>query len=261
MRFGVHLRSRVFTTLVACIAAAGSIAVVAVVADAHGGVQAHAAKSKGKTKVGPRGPRGFTGPRGPVGQRGSQGIQGIQGIQGRTGLTGNTGPAGAGAIPLALAVQSEPETSEISTGQDGTLFPIQLRCVAAANGSAYQTEIVANMPAAPNDQASYSYSASWGELTGGAAIATSDVGSPSTNSAITYAPLTPGAVNYLVKSGGGDTDGTNTDDEGTIVITGDVNGVADTESVVFADTVEPSGSDSTALCKTVGTITQSATTQ
>jgi hypothetical protein len=244
--------------------------VIAVAADAHPGARAHPASSAKRGPrgfTGSRGPRGFTGSRGPIGPIGPAGIQGVTGHSGSTGgtgsagVTGTTGPAGAGAIPLALAVQSESETSEISTGQDGTLFPIQLRCVAAGTGDAYQTEIIANMPAAPNNQASYDYSASWGELTGTAAMATSDVGSPSANSAITYAPLTPGQVDFLVKSGGGDTNGSDTDDEGTIVISGTVSGVTYTESVVFADSVEPSGPDSTAICKTVGTITQSATTQ
>jgi Collagen triple helix repeat (20 copies) len=260
MRFGVHLRSRVFTTLVACIAAAGSIAIVAVVANAHTGVQAHAAKSK--SKRGPRGPRGFTGPRGPAGPKGSQGIQGIQGIQGKTGTTG---PAGAAAIAFQIyePIGSGSGPDYAQSGDYGTLFPIVLRCVSDHTGN-YHTQLLTDLPGAADPSENASYSADWTELdpTPGTQTQTGTIGSPLAISGIVFdytgggsAQLEPLVAGSNAASGGSAFDVTDT---GQIIING---GDGQDETINFTSRADPSGTVlGGASCYADGTIEGSAAT-
>jgi Collagen triple helix repeat (20 copies) len=255
MRLGVHVRSRVFTTLVACIAAAGSIAVVAVVANAHTGVQAHAAKSK-KGKTGPRGPRG---PRGFTGARGSQGIQGIQ------GKTGNTGPAGAAATPFQIyePIGTGAGLDFTQSSDNGTLFPIVLRCVSDHTGN-YSAALLTDLPKTADPSNNASYSAQWSEL--------SPIPSSQTNSGATADPLAIDGVLFtytastasqlfpLIASGPAASGASHYDvaDVGSTVING---GDGQDETVNFAIRVDPSGTAlGGAACYGNGTIEGSAAT-
>ncbi len=106
----------------------------------HATLTASAAKSKAKSKTGPRGPAGpkgatgATGPAGPAGAAGATGPGGAQGPQGPAGTNGSNGENGKEGAPGVGVTNKELKSGNATCKEGGAEFTVGATKTHACNG-------------------------------------------------------------------------------------------------------------------------------